>query len=98
MYRTSAPATDLPRARALDPFSLDPYFAAWRFAPSVSAQIAALEDARRIEPRSVVVLYQLGLAYGRAGRHVEAVATLRRALALDPRENAVRAALHAAGR
>jgi O-antigen ligase/polysaccharide polymerase Wzy-like membrane protein len=95
---SSAPAKDLSRARWLDPLSLDPYWAAWSLATTNSGRIDALEGARRLEPRSVAVLYQLGLVYLQSHRRLEAADVLRRAHALDPREQSIRKALLTASR
>jgi hypothetical protein len=95
-YSTSAPAADLSRARWLDPLSLEPYWADWRLAGTLRGRADALHAARRVEPQSVAVLYQLGLDYLRLGQRVEATNVLRRASALDPREDAIRKALQRA--
>jgi tetratricopeptide (TPR) repeat protein len=92
-YRSADPAPDLRRARQFDPLSLDPYFAAWRLARTPAEGVAALEGARRLEPTSVAVLYQLGLAYRRAGQRAAALAALQRAAQLDPREASIRTAV-----
>ncbi len=92
-YRAPVPATDLSRARRLDPLSLESYWAAWRLAPGPAGQIQALRGAERVEPSSVAVLYQLGLAYLRAGRRADAHRVLLRATLLDPRGSDVRRAL-----
>ena len=92
-YHSSDPAADLRRARSLDPYSLDPYFAAWRLARTPAARAAALEQAKRVEPQSVAVLYQLGLAYLREGRGPAALGALRSAERLDPHEPAIGAAI-----
>ena len=97
-YSASSPATDLSHARWLDPLSLDPDWAAWQLAATDRDRVAALQDARRLEPRSVAVLYQLGRVYLRMGRRAEAAEVLRRADALDPREPAIRKALLTASR
>lgn len=97
-YQTSRPSADLRRARRLDPLSLEPYWAAWRLSSSPAQAAAALEQARRIEPRSVVVLYQLALDDERLGRKQEAIAALKRAQTLAPREPAIRKALLTASR
>jgi O-antigen ligase len=97
-YSTSAPAADLSHARRLDPLSLEPYWAAWRFATTDSGRVDALYGARQIEPRSVAVLYQLGRVYLHMRRQTEAADVLRRAHALDPREPEIRIALLTASR
>jgi hypothetical protein len=97
-YSTSAPAADLSNARLLDPLSLEPYWAAWRLAKTDSGRVDALQGARRLEPRSVAVLYQLGRVYLHMGRRTEATDVLRRAHALDPREPEIRKALLTAAR
>jgi Flp pilus assembly protein TadD len=60
--------------------------------------VSALQGARRLEPRSVAVLYQLGLEYARTGDRAAALYALGRALALDPHEPAIRKALLTASR
>jgi hypothetical protein len=92
-YRAQDPTADLRRARQLDPLSLEPYFAEWRRAVSPAAKVAALRGALRIEPRSVAVLYQLGLAELHAGRRGAGLQVLRKAARLDPHEPAIRAAI-----
>jgi tetratricopeptide (TPR) repeat protein len=89
----SSSSSDLARARNLDPLSLDPYWAAWRSASDPAARIDALRGALDLEPRSVAVLYQLGLAYRQSGNAAEARTVLQRALRLDPREATIRHAL-----
>jgi hypothetical protein len=86
-------ASDLATARRLDPLSLEPDWAAWRLATTPAARAAALEPARRQEPTSVAVLYQLGLAEEASGRRAAAHAAFVRALELDPREASVRDAV-----
>jgi O-antigen ligase len=91
-------AADLATARRLDPLSLDADWAAWRLATTPAARAAALERARRQEPTSVAVLYQLGLAEEAAGRRAAAHAAFARALELDPREASVRDAVRRTAR
>jgi len=95
---SSAPAADLSRARRLDPLSLEPYWTSWSVATTDSGRVDALQGARRLEPRSVAVLYQLGLVYLHADQRRKAAAVLFRAHALDPREQAIRKALLTASR
>ena len=95
---SSAPAADLSHARRLDPLSLEPYWASWRLATTDSGRVDALQGARHLEPRSVAVLYQLGLVYLHAEQRRKAAAVLFRAHALDPREQAIRKALLTASR
>jgi hypothetical protein len=97
-YSSSSPAADLSHARRLDPLSLEPYWAEWRLATTDSGRVNALQGARRLEPRSVAVLYQLGLAYLSTGQHAEASGVLRRAQTLDPHEPSIRKALLTASR
>ncbi len=92
-YRGGDVSSDLSRARALDPLSLDPDWAEWRLAHTPAARVAALERARAQEPDSVAVLFQLGLAYEAARRNADARAALRRAHLLDPRDRAIRTAV-----
>ena len=96
-YKTANPSGDLATARSLDPFSLEPDWAEWRLASTPAGRIVALERARALEPDSVAVLYQLGLAYERVGRTRDARTALQRASALDPLDRAVRAAARNAG-
>jgi len=97
-YSTPAPAADLSYARRLDPLSLEPYWAAWRLAATGTERVQALRAALRVEPQSVAVLFQLGLAYRSVGRRAESLVYLRRARALDPLEPAIRKALLTASR
>ncbi|MDX6441370.1 MAG: hypothetical protein QOE43_1099 [Gaiellaceae bacterium] len=90
---SSAPAVDLSHARWLDPLSLEPYWATWSLATTDSGRVDALQGARRLEPRSVAVLYQLGLVYLHADERRKAAAVLSRAHTLDPRESSIRKAL-----
>ena len=90
------PARDLSHARFFDPLSLDPYWAEWRLAPTPAAAADALVRARKLEPKSVALLYQLALTYERGGRKQLALDALRRAAALAPRDPIVRHALRAA--
>lgn len=91
-YRYSSNG-DVARARTLDPLSLEPYWAEWRAARTPAERAAPLEQARRREPTSIAVLYQLGLAYLDAGRKRAAVTMLARAHALDPRDQLIVRAL-----
>jgi O-antigen ligase len=95
-YHAADPAPDLRRAKELDPLTLEPYWAQWRLARTPAGQAAALESARRIEPDSVAVLYQLGLVYLREGRRASALEALRRAALLDPRDSTLRVAIRRA--
>jgi hypothetical protein len=91
-------ADDLRWARRLDPLSLNPSFARWRLATTPAERVAALEAARALEPRSIAVLYHLGLAQLAAGDRGAARTTLARALALDPRDGPIKRALRTARR
>ena len=88
---TVAPS-DLRWARRLDPLSLDPFFARWRLATTNDAKIAALRDARAIEPDNVPAAYQLGVAELAAGDRAAARAALQDAVRLAPRDRAIAAA------
>jgi O-antigen ligase len=88
-------ASDLRRARRLDPLSTAPYEAQAALARS-PADIPPLRAAVRKEPRQVDVRYELALAYLRAGRKAAAVRELEAALRLDPRSDDIRRALRSA--
>ena len=88
-------ASDLRRARRLDPLSTAPYEAQAALARSPD-DIPPLEAAVRKEPRQVELRFALGLAYLRAGRKVEARRTLQQALALYPRSEDIARALRRA--
>jgi O-Antigen ligase len=91
-------ASDLRRARRLDPLSTAPYEAQAALARS-PADIPPLRTAVRKEPRRLDLRYELGLAYLRAGRKAAAVRELEAALRLDPRsDDVVRALRSARGR
>jgi hypothetical protein len=89
-------AADLDRARSLDPLSVDPLLARWALAPTPRAGIAPLFDALRLEPRSPDLWFELGRQYLRAGDRLHARIALRRAMALDPHDEALVAAYRAA--
>jgi hypothetical protein len=97
-HSTSTPAVDLSRARRLDPLSLEPYWEAWNLATTDEQRAKALEGARRVQPQSVAVLFQLALVYRRLGRRADAARSLIRAHVLDPREAAIRKALRTGSR
>ena len=91
-------ASDLRRARRLDPLSTAPYEAEAALARP-PGDIPPLRAAVRKEPRRVDLRYSLGLAYLRAGRKAAAVRQLEAALRLDPRsDDVVRALRSARGR
>ncbi|MDX6487266.1 MAG: hypothetical protein QOF43_2419, partial [Gaiellaceae bacterium] len=87
---------ELRHARALDPVSLDPYYAQWALAPTAGAGIAPLAQALRNEPRSVDLRVELGRQYRLAGERGKARRLLRSALALDPGDPAILSELRAA--
>lgn len=88
-------ASDLRRARWLDPLSTAPYEAEAALAKP-PADIPPLRTAVRKEPRQIDLRYQLGLAYLRAGRKAAAARQLEAALRLDPRSDDVARALRSA--
>jgi len=88
-------ASDLRRARWLDPLSTAPYEAEAALAKK-PADIPPLRAAVRKEPRQIDLRYQLGLAYLRAGRKAAAARQLEAALRLDPRSDDVAKALRSA--
>ena len=73
----------LSRARTLDPLSTAPLIAEAQVEPLQNA-LPWLQKAAHREPNAVADQYLLGLAYNAAGQKAAAVATLRRALRLDP--------------
>src|SRR5205814_8058250 len=81
-------ASDLRRARRLDPLSTAPYEAQAALARSPD-DIPPLAAAVRKEPRQVELHFALGLACLRAGRTAEARRALRQALALYPPSRAI---------
>jgi O-antigen ligase len=91
-------ADDLRWARRLDPLTLDPLFARWRLAATPAARIPPLEEARRLQPKSVAVLTQLALAYLDVGRRADARRTFAEAERLDPHDPALAALVGRAGR
>lgn len=92
----AAAAEDLRWARRLDPLAVDPLLAAAALA-TPPANISPLIKAVGKQPRDVEVHYLLGLAYLDLGRTALARRELRLALALSPRDDAVRNALRRAG-
>lgn len=88
-------ASDVSRAKRLNPFSVTPYVVESQIAASPAASVAALETAAEMEPRSALVRLALGHAYLRAGRSREARAEFLRARELWPRNPAIADALAA---
>jgi O-antigen ligase len=76
-------------AKRLDPLSTDPYIAE----AALTGAPGPLRAAVRKEPDSAALHYALGLAYERVLQTGAARRELERALALDPREELIRAAL-----
>jgi len=91
----SQAASDLRRARRLDPLSTAPYEAEAALARS-PADIPPLRAAVGKEPRQVDLRFELGRAYLRAGRKAAAVRELEAALRLDPHSDDVVRALRSA--
>ncbi|MHB8471075.1 MAG: O-antigen ligase family protein, partial [Gaiellaceae bacterium] len=91
-----AAATDLDRARSLDPLSTDPLLARWALAPTARAGVAPLAAAVRMEPRSPDLRYALGRQLTLAGEKRAARRELRVALRLDPGDPVILLALRAA--
>lgn len=87
--------TSLRWARRLDPVSTAPVIAEALRAPTAAAELSSLQTAARMEPRVVATQYLLGVAYLNVGRKAAARAQLDRALALDPQNPSVLAALRA---
>lgn len=87
-----AGADELDRARSLDPLLTDPLLVEAQLLPPARA-LPLLREAARAEPESVRNQFLLGLGLLDAGRREEAGRVLRRALALYPRSEAIRAAL-----
>lgn len=92
----SAEARDLRWARRLDPLSVDPYLAESSFLDS-PADIGPLRRAVAKEPRNPELRFLLGLRLLDAGQDEAARRELRIALALSPRDEAIRNALARAG-
>jgi O-antigen ligase len=79
-------ATDLRWARRLDPLATEPLVVRAGLAGGGAASVAPLEQAVKMEPRSVGLQFGLGVTYLRAGRRAQARRTLEKAHALDPRD------------
>jgi len=88
-------ATDLSRAKRLDPLSTAPYEAQAALARSPD-DIPPLQAAVRKEPRQVELRFELGLAYLRAGLKPQARRELQIALKLYPRSPDIPEALRRA--
>ncbi len=89
----------LQTAEQLDPWSMQTQYAvasAYAKLDDYGAAQAALSNARQLEPENYVPPALLGDIATRAGDRKEALADYRRALALDPLEPALRAAVQSA--
>ena len=95
---SSSPGGDLRWARRLDPLSVEPYVVAASLARTPADAIPPLQTAARKEPRSVDARFQLGLAYLRANRRVEARREVQAALRLEPGEPSIERAIRRVGR
>jgi len=86
--RTTAAVTQARRAHRLDPLAVDPLFALAQVEQQQgreAASLATLRQAVRLQPQNFTTYYQLGqLQLDVLGQRDEAVASLRRALALNP--------------
>jgi hypothetical protein len=94
---SSSPGSDLRWARRLDPLSVEPYVVAASLARTPEDAIPPLQTAARKEPRSVDQRFQLGLAYLRANRRVDALRELKAALLLQPGEPSIERAIRRVG-
>jgi hypothetical protein len=86
-YSPTAQLADARTAARLDPWSVDPHYLEASALESMGDRLAArleLEDARRLEPTSLVPLGLLGDFDARGGKFAQARVYYRRALALDP--------------
>jgi hypothetical protein len=84
---TVAQLADARTAAALDPWAVDPHYlesSALETQGSRPAAFAQLQDARRLEPSSLVPLGLLGDFEARGGHYARARAYYREALARDP--------------
>jgi O-antigen ligase len=95
---TQRSTSDLHLAHLLDPVSVDPWIAEAQIATTPAQALGPLEQARARAPRSVEVRYLLGSAYWNDGKRAAAVNEYEAALALDPREPAIKQALRAVKR
>ena len=86
-------ATDLRWARRLDPLSTQVLVMEAARASTYADQVRALETAVRMEPRQAAMHYLLGVVQLNGGDRKAARAQLERALALDPGDPVVEAAL-----
>ena len=92
----AAATSDLRWARRLDPLSVDPLIARSALVER-PARLQPLEQAVAKRPRDSRALLLLGLAYLDAGRQADAQARAHdRAVALSPRDDAIRVALRRA--
>jgi hypothetical protein len=95
---SSSTSSDLRWARRFDPLTVEPYVVQAHIAPTPAAAIPPLVKAAKKEPRAVEVRFELGLAYLRAKRPVEARRELRAALALEPGADSIERALRSVTR
>jgi hypothetical protein len=95
---SSSTSSDLRWARRLDPLTVEPYVVQAHIAPTPAAAIPPLVKAAQKEPRAVEVRFELGLAYLRAKRPLEARRELRAALALEPGADSIERALRSVPR
>ena len=91
----AAATSDLRWARRLDPLSVDPLIARSALSNG-AARLQPLEQAVAKRPRDSELYYLLGLAYLDAGRQADAKRVLTAAVALSPRDDAIRVALRRA--
>jgi hypothetical protein len=86
-------ASDLRWARRLDPLSTQVLVMRAARASTLAEQVGALRTAVAMEPRQAATHYLLGVVLLNGGREAAARTELRRALALDPGDPIVEAAL-----
>jgi hypothetical protein len=91
-------ASDLRWARRVDPLSTQVLITRAARASTYGEQLTALRTAVRMEPRQAPLYYLLGVVELNGGHRKQARADLTRALALDPRDPIVLAALASAAK
>jgi hypothetical protein len=98
---SAAQLADARTAAALDPWAVDPHYlesSALETEGNRPAAFAQLEDARRLEPTSLVPLGLLGDFEARGGHYDRARAYYREAVARDPLDTGLRQLARTGGR
>jgi hypothetical protein len=100
-YSPNAQLADARTALSLDPWAVDPHYLEASALESMGNRPAArlqLEDARRLEPTSLVPLGLIGDFYARGGKFDQARVYYRRALALNPLDTGLQQLARTGGR